>query len=1119
MTGATGPCAAEINGLYDPVSINASDCSFLDVSESSVNFGDDNLSHFQYVKRPDAGFSKCNHSVLTKMKMTSSGIVIKRSSYHGKKSKIFARLNYRGGLPENNRRKRWEVSQDTGLLWTKFEKQDSVKVWSKSQIVEIVTDDSVEDSILLEKLNVMKIRLGNIVSLLELPAELRLWSNDEILRYMHDGVDMFRMKVMLVGPHNRGKRSLFDKLTKNENEFFVNDDFKMSSEGAVTTECVIGDITFSFWDLGYVKAYSNVHSFFFDPLSVYLLVWNSTDCDVDDIENYIQTIRNAASYAPIIIVSIHVEQNSLAPEESVIQGFDDKYGNIWSYVHVGLRTNEGLSHLKDEIVRVASEQPSVHQKIPKKLLLLQEELDRLRSEEERYYIQAAEFYKLALEKMEMTETSATHALELFGAWGQIYILSNGFILLQPRKLVDVMACLFSQGVASNIDSDPVTSGILYHSELTLGTVWKNFDPELYPQFLNLLYDHDLAYTIRGRNGALVAGHGVTIIPELMLSSRSSTHEQDMLSNLFPEDISSSPMIRFKFSFIPSSYFAKLQCRCGFMTLVGSSWRHGFAVELAGREKTRLASYESHYDGPESTFALVCIQPRHQTISLYPRGVGTSAASAVLHAMVSLRESSFPFMELEEIDFIDENKEKSGLDAHDTLPSAKELITEFEVNLFRGSKNDDRSDTGDHGDELPVEIPGRYDPLFMSTNTSLNEEMTKLGFLGRQSRVNSAASVSTTTSMLRLEECHKDKGWTEDALEIIGSNAVSIGGEDLLVSDDLNTLFDLVEILDSFCGKCLDNIVTLDVMLAKCTREVMSYSVMRNKFVSLNPRVIWVGFRTNSQGELGDDHTHVTLCPVTPGSRLGSWWELVTNLKITLPKAQFKEASEGVLKGLSDFLQKLLLHLLRQNDGHILDPGCWVGLADFSAILKQLLDIEVAAFEKISRPPYEKSVYLLRANADLLRTFPHTASDRLLYNMSAAGADVITDKPPDSIFLKNDPMFKLLYDFVHEEELIHDETRPILKSALDDITSFELAQDLSLTASPSLMRRMSGFDQLRVGQMRDMQHREYPTTFILIDSALIKQSFLSLNSAKTYARQAAVRRFCVLYCVFSSPSLI
>ena len=155
VTGAVGPCATEVNGLYDPVSINASESSFLPMTASSLNCGDDTMSQYQYVKRAavaDYGSSGFNNQVvLTKMKLTPSGIVIKRSSHHAKKSKIFARLNYKGGLPEHNSRKRWEISRQKGFLWTKFDKQNSVRVWSKSQILAILMDDSVDESVVLER--------------------------------------------------------------------------------------------------------------------------------------------------------------------------------------------------------------------------------------------------------------------------------------------------------------------------------------------------------------------------------------------------------------------------------------------------------------------------------------------------------------------------------------------------------------------------------------------------------------------------------------------------------------------------------------------------------------------------------------------------------------------------------------------------------------------------------------------------------------------------------------------------------------------------------------------------------------------------------------------------------
>lgn len=111
----------------------------------------------------------------------------------------------------------------------------------------------------------MKLRLGNLVGLLDLPIELRTWSNIEILRYMHDGLDVLRMRVglrirclsrmfiysmygnqvILVGPKRSGKSLLFKKLVDNNSGVS-----KCPSDGVVTGSWSYGDICFSLWDLG-----------------------------------------------------------------------------------------------------------------------------------------------------------------------------------------------------------------------------------------------------------------------------------------------------------------------------------------------------------------------------------------------------------------------------------------------------------------------------------------------------------------------------------------------------------------------------------------------------------------------------------------------------------------------------------------------------------------------------------------------------------------------------------------------------------------------------------------------------------------------------------------------------
>lgn len=1087
--------------MYDPVSINASESTCLNLGESSVNFGDDKISQYQYVKRLQYIGNKNygGHFAMTKMKMTSSGIIIKRSSHQEKKSKIFARLNYKGGLPESNVLKRWEVSRDKGFLWTKFDKQERVKVWSKSQIVSLVTDDSVSNSILIDKISSMNIRLGDLVLLLDLPIELRNWSNEEILYYMQNGVDIFRMKIILVGPANSGKTALVKKLAAS------NPNSKLSKyENIITADCVMSDILFSIWDLGDVKTYSNMHSLFFDPKALYLFVWNPLVGDVADIEIHINSIRNCAPEAAIVVVCTHSDERSMPLDGSTLQELDDKFGNIWGCAHVGLRTNDGLVHLMEDLVRIASEQPSVHQKIPEKFVLLQDALGCEISERNKFSIQKEEFFVLATSVVGLNKASSERALELLKYWGNLFALSEEVLILQPPRLAEVFARLFTPAARTCVDRDPLMAGILYHSENVLESIWTGFDAKLYEHFLNLLYTNDMAYLVRGKDGKPFYGHGVSIIPELLTNGATESYEHFIRSSIFPEDTPFLSTLSIKFNTVSSSYFSKLHCRCGFAVLLGSSWKYGFAIEVKGC-RSKASDLERFLSEHKSSYALVCMRPRHQTVDIYSFGDGFSACSLVLHAMIALRESSFPFMELKEAAVVDCNKIRVGLNQYfdsnnekDYNFAAADKIIAFELNMLRGHK---------------IERSDEHDSVWdrtLSTNTSLVDDIKNLGF-GKRGRNDSEASVMSSIMAPRQDNGRReDKEVDENA----GSNALTLCGDELFVSNDMKNLFDFIDLISNSPDEISVNLINLDIRLSFCVKELMSYTCTRgNHLKYAETCAMWVAYRTDDSGEIGNNNDYVTLCPISPSHRAGHFWDLMRHLRVTIPKAQLQEADGGALKGLSDYIRKALRHLLDDESRFILRDDIWIGFGDFSIILTQLARHEEKMFENLSRPPYRKPIFMSISSAEKLRFLPHVASERLLDVVMNSHGFYELNLPYNGSLIEKDPLYKLLYDFVNNEEVgefkkapLEGRERPILKSTSDEFSSFDAAQDLSLTASKSLMARLIGYGKIRIGYNYGMQHREFPTTIGFVDSSLLKQSLLSLSSTKSYARLAALRRY-------------
>jgi GTPase SAR1 family protein len=1143
VSGATGPCAGEVNGVFDPVSIGAAS---LPLGRSGLNFGDDAAAQFQYAKRLPTGVTgvalkqlgRAGSSPISviKLKLTSEGIVIKRSGFNKKKSKIFAKLNYRGGLPETNSRKRWEVSRDSGFLWTKFDKQGGVRVTSRGQLLRLLTDDSLEEAALLRELAGMRMRLGGLAGLLALPARLAAWDDAAVLGYLRRGVDVSRLQVVLVGPARSGKTSLIRKLAGAEGAP-VPAPAAPAAVGA-TTEWSYGDTTYSLMDLGEPKTFANTHAFFFGSDSLFLLVWNPLERDADDLHGYVQSIRDCAPAAPIAVVSTHADRHVPPLDARTLRALDEAFGNVCLYAHVGLPTNEGVSALREEIARVAAEQPHVRHKVPEKFLLLREELRRMGAEDGRFSVQRAEFDEIAA-RVGLPAVSAPRALDLLLAWGAVYMLppDGGTLVLQPARLADVVSCLTSPSApcpvaaaAARRGEKPLetdaASGVLHHTQAALEGVWGRYDPALYPHFLELARQQDLLFPLHDCDGRPLRGLGVSIVPEMLSggSGGADAFEQAMRGSLFPEDAPELSAVRIRCNLIPAAFFSKLQCRCGFATLIGSSWKYGFAIELRGRRKNGAGEGRGAAFAP--SFALVTLQRRHQTLTLYAYG-GGAARSAALQAMAALRDACFPFLRFEEVSVIG-NSNNSSI-SNSGSGSLDAGLSAYELGLLRVGPAPPPAPAVE-ASAAPLEAD--YDALFARGR-------------GESYAASTVSMLSTAASLVALDtQTQSDAGDDHGMLDIVADNAMTLGGEEIFVSNDMLELFRVAELLGEGEG-ALENAVNLDIQLSNCVRETMGYCVSRRgaSNAAAANRVLWVAYRSGGAGG------GVTVCPLSPGPRVGLAWELCRDCALPLPASAGagagagagdpEQSQSGVLRELSACLRRVLLHLLDADAARILARDAWVGLLDLSAVREKVAAAEQTAFERVSRPPLRTPVYLSAGGAEKMRRLPHYASLRLL-ELAMDGGDTMAEGAGAGAgaqfygeVMDNEAMFKLLYEFVHRDMFkitadpeaeaefeVEPEAeaapvaagagggpRPLLTgSSAGELTSFDVAEQQSLTASGALLRRMeAGYERVRVAYARDMQHRAFPTTCVLIDSALIKPSMLSLSSTKSYARQAAVRR--------------
>src|SRR3546814_1397023 len=103
---------------------------------------------------------------------------------------------------------------------------------------------------------------------------------------------------MVVGPGEAGKTTLVHRLTTVK--FLHN---YQLTDGIAVNEWQHDNVDFYFWDFGGQSVYLNTHPLFFSNRTIFLLVLNPLVCAFQPVEQYLETVRNCAPDAPLMVVT------------------------------------------------------------------------------------------------------------------------------------------------------------------------------------------------------------------------------------------------------------------------------------------------------------------------------------------------------------------------------------------------------------------------------------------------------------------------------------------------------------------------------------------------------------------------------------------------------------------------------------------------------------------------------------------------------------------------------------------------------------------------------------------------------------------------------------------------
>jgi GTPase SAR1 family protein len=451
---------------------------------------------------------------------------------------------------------------------------------------------------------------------------------------------------MLVGNGAAGKTTLVRRLmhgTFNASEVFLTDGIEMH-------DITIGDVDFRVLDCAGQKDYALTHRLFIG--GIVLAVHRPRSEELETFKANLQMIFDADPRAPIIIVTTYAdEQTSLS--ESTIQQLRAKFPTIVAVYAVDSSSGKVIDALKELLHQTASSMPDVNRQVSRRILAFMNRLKTLRDDTTVFSVTANEFEKLGREAGIDDDDDDVIDLskQLFKMCGEIYVLSDGSVVLRPQELAEVLACVFTTITSKQVKLGAVMTGFLRHSDAVFESIWgggkydakfwsfsRNTDGGL-PPFLQLVYDALLAVPMYGPDGALL---DASLIPGLLPDKPIGLGPGDQLDSLFPSEFkvaqSNQPDLEIHFKCpIPDRFMPLFIAKAHHYCTAGGFWRTG--ALLANKKADEM------FPDLRGSYAIVSVSGSPSNVlTIMCSGRNPSARSMVLPIIQGLISDHFPSLQ-------------------------------------------------------------------------------------------------------------------------------------------------------------------------------------------------------------------------------------------------------------------------------------------------------------------------------------------------------------------------------------------------------------------------------------------------------------------------------------------
>ena len=415
------------------------------------------------------------------------------------------------------------------------------------------------------------------------------------------GIEVYRSMLILVGAGNVGKTTLVKRLKLNVSgkmkvdARIMTDGIDISEIKLVISE-INGHLELRIYDFAGQEEYYHTHALFVRKDSIFIVLHKYDDSNSkeaklmkDELDNFLKMIASFALGSRVIFCLTHCEDvknkdtktwfDKLINDHKRLEFIKQSNGKPFEIDSVEW-TNIEL--FKSIIVSEALKYEKTRVTIPSTFLRLKNSLDKLIQ----FSISQETFHELASKYVR--DDMITFARDIFKAWGIIYILSNGDIVLKPQKLADVLACVFTKTLNSNKKAQSyLWGGYIKHNEKVLNAIWgkKGFQKDLWLPFIDLLHETGLSYPIFDEEGrSLHASRIPSLLPKtpLNLNLYKSMKDEEMIQSIFGAEMKfttthSGIALTFHPN-LPITFVGQLQSRLCSITLKGGAWRYGCSLQ-------------------------------------------------------------------------------------------------------------------------------------------------------------------------------------------------------------------------------------------------------------------------------------------------------------------------------------------------------------------------------------------------------------------------------------------------------------------------------------------------------------------------------------------------------------